>query len=190
MPTSTELVFYLNRKNVHFLYQASQVSTQGLICSNWLDNSDLGLESDLAAEWERYRRNLIGSGIHLTARLDELKWTGGDSSSHLRVKNVYNTLSSKLWKNNIDGWRKKPWSWNCPQKINLFAWRVIENKILTWKNLQKRGWMRPGIFHLCKGKRESGKHFFVNCPFTISVWERIKMAFNFSIGWSGSTVTE
>jgi hypothetical protein len=145
------------------------------------------LEGDLAAEWERYRRNLIGSGIQLTTRSDELKWTGGDSSGQLTVKNVYNALSSKLWKNKIGGWRKKLWSWDCPQKIKLFAWLVIENKILTWKNLQKRGWMGPGICHLCKGKRESGKHLFVNCPFTISVWERIKMALKFSTGWNGST---
>jgi hypothetical protein len=67
---------------------------------------------------------------------------------------------------------------------------VIEDKILTWKNLQKRGWLGPGIYHLCKGKRESGKHLFVYCPFTISVWERIKMALKFSIGWIGPTMKE
>jgi hypothetical protein len=67
---------------------------------------------------------------------------------------------------------------------------VAENKILTWKNLQKRGWVGPGICHLCKGKRESGKHLFVNCPFTISVWNRVKIALKFTNGWNGLTVNE
>jgi hypothetical protein len=85
---------------------------------------------------------------------------------------------------------EKLWKWDCPLKIKLFAWLVAENKILTWKNLQKRGWVGPRICHLCKGKRESGKHLFVNCPFTISVWNRVKLALKFTNGWYGLTVNE
>jgi hypothetical protein len=98
---------------------------------------------------------LIGSGVQLLDRPDELKWTGGDNSGQLTVKNVYNALATKLWKKTIGGWRKKLWSWDCPQKIKLFVWLAVENKILTWKNLQKRGWVGPGICHLCKSKRET-----------------------------------
>jgi hypothetical protein len=142
---SNEMILLLNFKNVYLLYQARCAHPQGTICTNWLDSADLGLEGELAAEWEMYRRNLIGSGIHLLESLDELKWTGGDNSGQLSVKNVYNALTKKLWKIKIGGWRRKPWSWDCPQKIKLFSWLVAENKILTWKNLQKRGWTGPGI---------------------------------------------
>jgi hypothetical protein len=107
---SNELIYLLNEKNVYFLYQARQAPPYGTTCSNWLDNTNLGLEGDLAIEWERYRRNLIRSRIQLTERSDELKWTGGDNSSQLTVKNVYKSLASKLWKNKIGGWRKKLWS--------------------------------------------------------------------------------
>jgi hypothetical protein len=31
-------------------------------------------------------------------RLDELKWMGGDNSSNLTVKNVCNSIATKLWK--------------------------------------------------------------------------------------------
>ena len=78
-----------------------------------------------------YRRNLIGSGVHLLDKLDELNWMGGDNSGQFSVKNVYNALASKLWKFKIGGSRKKLWSWDCPLKIKLFAWLVVENKILT-----------------------------------------------------------
>jgi hypothetical protein len=44
---SVGLITCLNRKNVYFIFQASWVSIQGSICSNWLDNTDLGLEGQL-----------------------------------------------------------------------------------------------------------------------------------------------
>jgi hypothetical protein len=148
------------------------------------------LVGELAAEWDRYRQNLIGSGIKLVDRSDELIWTGGDSSGQISVKNVYSALSKKLWKFKTGGWRRKLWKWDCPLKIKLFAWLLAENKILTWKNLQKRGWKGPGLCYLCKNMRESGKHLFVNCPFTLSVWEKVKNALKLTVGWNGNSVNE
>jgi hypothetical protein len=50
---------------------------------------------------------MIGSGVQLLDKLDELKWIGGDKSGFLTVKNIYSALASKLWKNTNGGWRKK-----------------------------------------------------------------------------------
>jgi hypothetical protein len=44
----------------------------------------------------------------------------------------------------IGGWRKSLWSWDCPLKLKLFTWLVAENKILTWENMQRRGFEGPG----------------------------------------------
>jgi hypothetical protein len=77
---SEDLVVSLNQKNVHYLYQASRDLRPGTICSIWLDSEELGMVGDLATEWEKFRRALIGSGVQLLDRLDELKWTGGDNS--------------------------------------------------------------------------------------------------------------
>jgi hypothetical protein len=79
------------------------------------------------------------------------------------VKNVYTTLSNTL------GWRKHLWKWNCPSK--LFIWLLLEDKILTWKNLQRRGWSGPGLCYMCRTKEDSYKHLFVSCPFTVLIWE-------------------
>jgi hypothetical protein len=187
---SKELVDSLNQKNVHLLYQASCDLLQGTLCSTWLDCTTLELEGDLALEWEKYKNILISSGIHLQDHPDVLLWTGGDNSGQLMVKNVYNAVATKLWNLKVGGWRRKLWKWDCPLKIKLFTWLVAENKILTWKNLQKRGWVGPGICFLCKGKRETGKHLFVNCPFTISVWNMVKIALKLSSGWTGLSVNE
>jgi hypothetical protein len=153
--------------------------------NSWLRSSELGLEGDHAAEWDTYRRNLIDYGVLLVDRSDELIWTGGDLSGQITVKNVYEALSNKSWRYKIGGWRRKLWTWDFPLKLNLFIWLLGENKILTWKNLQKRGWKGPGMCYLCRVKGESSKHIFVNCNFTISVWEEVKKVLKLNHGWNG-----
>ena len=95
---SQELVHILNQKNVHLLYQASHIFPQGSIRSFWLDSTELGMVGETTTEWERYRKNLIGSCIKLVDRPNDLIWTGGDSPGQISVKNVCSALSKKLWK--------------------------------------------------------------------------------------------
>jgi ribonuclease HI len=187
---SAELINLLNNNQVYFLYQARKASVQGTICTNWLDSRDLGLVGDLAMEWEHYRQNLIETGITLSNSQDELRWTGGDCTGLLTTKNVYNALSAELWKNIIGGVRRKLWTWECPLKTKLFTWLLIEDKLLTWNNLRKRGWQGPGLCLLCRGNEESIFHLFVECPFTSYIWENILAHYKLVGGWSGTTVRD
>jgi hypothetical protein len=98
---TAELITVLNSKNVFFLFQASCAPKQGSNCSNWFVRTKLGLEGDHTSTWDRYRVRLIGVGISISDRWDELRWTGGDSSGMITKKNVYNALIAKLWKNKI-----------------------------------------------------------------------------------------
>jgi hypothetical protein len=50
----------------------------------------------------------------------------------------------------------------------------VENKILTWENLQNRGWQGPGMCYLCRQQRETNNHIFVNCVLLHCVWSEIK----------------
>jgi len=92
----------------------------------------------------------------------------------ISVKNIYEALSNLVWKKKKGGWWKKLWNWECQMKIKLFSWLLAKDEILSWKNLQKRGWKGPGICSLCKAHSESTKHIFFKCPFTRSVWEELK----------------
>jgi hypothetical protein len=150
----------------------------------------LDLAEPLAEEWDRYRKSLIESGISLVEKHDELILIGGNKAGYITVKNGYEALSKSLWNTNLGGWRRKIWKWECPLKIKLFVWLLAENKILSWKNLQKRGWKGLGICNLCKKDRESTKHLFINCSFTRSVWEELKKDLNLGSGWNGNTVVE
>ena len=50
--------------------------------------------------------------------------------------------------------------------------------------------MGPRICFLCRGRRQIGKNLFVNCPFTILVWNGVKNALNFLSGWSSLTMND
>jgi hypothetical protein len=140
---------------------------------------------DQATKWDLFRRTLIGSGVQLQDRSDGLKWIGGDNSGTLTVKNVCCTLDSKLWHQSIGGWQKKLWNWDCALKTKKIIWLSVENKILTWDNLQRKGWFGPSICLLCLNKPETIKHLLVNCSFTKQVWSRIKRALNLTFVWEG-----
>jgi hypothetical protein len=49
----------------------------------------------------------------------------------------------------MEGWRRHLWQLDLAQKIKFFTWLAIENKILTWDTVQRKGWEGPHIFHLC-----------------------------------------
>jgi hypothetical protein len=96
-------------------------------------------------------------------------------------------IKKKLLHQVIGGWRRH--LWDIAQKIRLFTWLIIENKILTWDTLQRKGWEGPSIFHLCSNEAEYVVHIFVKCSFIQNVWNRIKGGLNINIVWKGSTIT-
>lgn len=57
-------------------------------------------------------------------------------------------------------WFQKSWKLAIPQKLNCFCRLVLHNKILTWENIFKRGFV---------GHRKC-VHLFLTCPFAILVW--------------------
>jgi hypothetical protein len=59
---SINLMDALKDQNILTLAQARNISSDQTISSYWLTNEDLGLEGDLALEWDLYRRSLIDSG--------------------------------------------------------------------------------------------------------------------------------
>jgi hypothetical protein len=86
---SEELISAINRKGVHYLYQAHCEPRVGMIGSNWISSDDLELEGCLALEWKLFRRALINVGVLLLENSDELIWLGGDASGQISVKNAF-----------------------------------------------------------------------------------------------------
>jgi len=90
------------------------------------------------------------AGIYLTKSTKELIWTRGNVSGNITTKNSYDAITSKIW-NRSKKWRHYSlWKWDMAPKIKLFTWLLLEKKIITWENLQKRGKLGPRFFVLCK----------------------------------------
>jgi ribonuclease HI len=71
-----------------------------------------------------------------------------------------------------------------------FIWLMVENKILTWEILQRRGFIGPSICMLCKKHEESTQHLFMECSFTVEVWRKLKNSINYSGNWAGNNLME
>jgi ribonuclease HI len=137
-----------------------------------------------------FRHALQASGVSIHDKEDNLLWIGGDSSGSLMVKNVYVAFLSTQNLSILTGWRKSLWKWDIQQKIKLFMWLAVENKILTWNNLQHRGWIGPGRCQLCKGDIEDTSHLFIHCPFTKLIWKKIKTIKKYKHEWKGNNLVE
>jgi hypothetical protein len=138
---SLPLLIVLRKKHFSVLAQVWRIHGQDSLLSTWINILDMDLTGDLAAEWDHFGRALQASGVSLSENEDEILWIGGDSSGSLSKKNVYAALISTLNQLMLTGWRNRLWKWHIQQKIKLFLWLAVENKILTWINLQLRGWM-------------------------------------------------
>jgi len=136
-------------------------------------------------EWDKYKRALQASSISILDSIDELTWTGGDSIRNFTTKNVYEAIISILNFQNIKNWHKRIWKGNIQLKIKLFLWLTVENNILTWKILQQRGWLGPGLCHFCKISCEDNAHLFIQCNFTKSIWQKISSIKNIRDKWEG-----
>jgi hypothetical protein len=69
------------------------------------------------------------------------------------------------------------WKSKLPQKIKIFFWLVVRNKILTKDNLKKRNWNGFLECRFC-GVDESIDHLFFHCPIAKYMWRVIQVALN------------
>jgi hypothetical protein len=63
--------------------------------------------------------------------------------------------------------------WNNPHwsEIKIFQWLILHNRILTWENLRKGGFIGPSRCHLCQAKEETMNHLLDKCTYTTKIWD-------------------
>lgn len=93
-------------------------------------------------------------------------WRIGDSDL-FKVSSTYQYL--------IDGGSRLPhakliWRSKGPLKACIFLWFLAKDAILSWQNLQRRGWLGSSYCIQCKGHSEDGHHLFLECPCSVKVW--------------------
>jgi len=74
-------------------------------------------------------------------------------------------------------------------KIKFFIWVLLKGKVLTSKNLKKRGVIGPSRCPNCQAAEETIKHLFIDCPFAIAYWR--EAFWNINLPWgTNSSVAE
>lgn len=100
------------------------------------------------------------------------------SKKHTLLFYSHNSPASKWWHRMI-------WKWKIPMKLKCFTWLCLEDKILTWKNLLKRGFYEPSICLSCKEDFEDISHVFHHCQFYKRVWNELQSLLQLSDDWYG-----
>ncbi|XP_019432196.1 PREDICTED: uncharacterized protein LOC109339236 [Lupinus angustifolius] len=95
----------------------------------------------------------------------KLAWDSSDSI--LTTKLAYDSLSHS---NSPNHWRNNIWFNSIPHSRSFITWRLLNGKMPTNDNLQKRGWYMGSMCSLCRSNTEGSSHLFLTCPFAIYLW--------------------
>ena len=57
------------------------------------------------------------------------------------------------------------WDVKAPNRVMIFAWLMLQNRILTIDNLQRRGWEIVNRCCMCKANSETVRHLFNTCQY-------------------------
>jgi len=184
---SEQLRLSLQREGLTFLFQVTDDTATTFWNQGWKDGAGIGLQGELAAEWDRYILALKLAQIRIVQRDDSLIWDHHPSGIY-SPKAGYSHLLSETNQGNAVWWWKSLWKYQCPLKCKIFFWTVLTNKAPTWDNLQKRTFTGPGWCSLCKQSDESLLHLFMACDFSKKVWEGVYGMENIVARWDGDTM--
>lgn len=126
----------------------------------------------MAVEWQAYILELYQANIQLSVGEDSLLWSWNSRDGSISAHSAYEAV---CYTNQVDGkwWHHACWQWRILLKVKIFSWLLLEEKILIWDNLHKRGFHGPNICPFCHLDSESFHHLFAVCPFTAKVWSYV-----------------
>ena len=138
--------------------------------SYWLSADDLELGGVWKYEWNNYMSSLNHRGIRLKDTSGSLLWTHNKKDGKVTASLVHDLIVKTYLVSIQNKFSSCIWLFKIPLKIKCFIWLAVENHILTWDNLIKRGWNGPSRCCLCYKSEEFVHHIFVDCSFTKRVF--------------------
>lgn len=124
---------------------------------------------------EHLLQHLDQRRILISTREEILQW-GNNSKGTFNLKEAYRIIASS------PDWQPDPkwhalWTRGTWPKITLFSWLVLHNRALTWKNLQRWGFIRPFRSTLCKNDEETLNQILNTCPTAYALWDDTAFVF-------------
>ncbi|GJS44503.1 RNA-directed DNA polymerase, eukaryota, reverse transcriptase zinc-binding domain protein [Tanacetum coccineum] len=106
--------------------------------------------------------------LHLSNDWDVWEFTY-DASRRFYVNSLRKLISTMSSDNNSHHTR---WNKLLPSKVNILTWHVLNKKLPTRFNLDRRGIDLDTIrYPLCNNDIETEDHIFVKCPLAIDAWK-------------------
>ena len=100
---------------------------------------DLCIVGDWKLAWDNFTRGLEMGRIRLNTLPNTLAWDHNRFVGSVSAKIVYDCIVQSSQPSTGNSLQALIWSGILPTKISCFIWLVLENKILMWDNLQKKG---------------------------------------------------
>ncbi|KAK8516598.1 hypothetical protein V6N12_049321 [Hibiscus sabdariffa] len=88
------------------------------------------------------------------------------------VSSAYEKLMANRWSAPHPFW-KKVWSLAIPQRLRLFIWLTLNQKLMTNVERARRGISESPCCDLCGGLSESVLHVLRDCPPARAIWDSI-----------------
>ena len=162
---------YLEDLNITTLSQAHNTLPDSQ--SYWYTADELCINGAWKDACDKYTRGQELCGIRLSSQSYTLLWAFNKHDDSISAKLVYECIVNSRLPPPGSRIHTFLWSGSIPKKIGCFIWLILRNRILTWDNLQKRGWHGPGICPLCNLNEEIVLHIFSHCSFWKNVLSQI-----------------
>ena len=145
----------------------------------------VGRQTETVWEWNlEWRRPLFDNEVDAAVRfMDDISqiqiqnqitdcwiWKP-ETTGQYSTKSAYYLLQEATVGDTLDEALEDLWKLKIPAKAQIFAWRLIKDRLPTKANLRRRQiQMNDTICPLCRSKEEEASHLFFDCPNTQPLW--------------------
>jgi len=140
---SRNLILKLKAQGIKFLAQARTSEVEDTTYTSWKKADSLGMEGEQKEEWNNIVKGLVGSVFVLNNEKYTLLWSWDTKRGQVNDNHAYKVQMLELRKVEPCYWYNELWNWQSPLKVKRFVWLMMEQRILTWENLNKRGLNGP-----------------------------------------------
>jgi zinc-binding in reverse transcriptase len=138
------------------------------VADSWKNNNwVLYLKEPLSQQALQQKESLIRAlpQMIFTPPNDQPIWRW-DTTSRYSVKSCYTAIKEGPFiASNIE----IIWKLNIPTRVTIFIWLLLQDRLLTYDNLIKRGWCIPNMCYMCRSSIENATHLFSKCTYIAEV---------------------
>ena len=153
--------------------------------TRWKKDESPGLVGDQKEEWNNFFKGMVGSDFVINNSKYILLWSWDKKIGNANANLAYKFRMVELREVEPYFWYNELWNWQLPLKVELFVWIMLKQRILTWENLNKRGFSGTSRCILCGISEETMFHLFVECGFIKDIWQTISKDLNLVSPWEG-----